>query len=262
MTPEEHFDIWAPPGPESRWSDWVKPVIFAHLNRVNMNEVDARGHQWPDLLPQVPPWDDGWAAVVDLPGEESMIVGAQFARAGYRPVPLYNSAPGGPMPIVDCQAVMARLAAFTLPLWELRLPRDAPPVFLLDSERRGGRFAPTPGRFDNRSFCFATDLPSSNYMLGHGVQRVLLVTRSSQPQDDLAHALYHWQAAGVELFITTPQDAAAPQRCRVNRPAGLRSVLWRLMQVFGLRRHTLGGFGALVPEPGSSAGGGWRGGIG
>ena len=254
MTPQEHFDIWAPAG--LPWSPWAKPLMFAHMEQVNLIRVEEVKDQWHDVVVRMPPDDGRWAAVIDLAGADSVVAAAQFARAGFRPVPLYNSAPGGPTPLVNSDGVMNRMAAMTLILAELRLPADARPAFMLDSERRGGRISPSPGRFDNRSFCFVTDLPSASFMRSQGIRYVALVQTAARPADDLAHALYLWQEAGIEINLVAPASDTKMSVHRVARPNGLRSIFWRLMTVLSLRRHMLGGFGGTIPEP-SSGGGGW-----
>src|SRR5947209_4145434 len=126
MTREFIFSVWAPAG--TSWSDWVKPVVFARLS-------DA---QAPSCPPQAaadvnwcPPADGTTAIVVDLPGGASVAMGLALAEVGYRPVPLYNSAPG-PAPVLDTAPVVAEIVRGTPRLREARLLPEAPPAFLLD----------------------------------------------------------------------------------------------------------------------------------
>src|SRR5947207_4243612 len=77
--------VWAEP--ESTWSSWVKPVLFAFMGRVASSpSLPAPTHEL-DWLPHNEPM----AIVVDLPGAEGVVVGTELARHGYRPVPLYNA---------------------------------------------------------------------------------------------------------------------------------------------------------------------------
>src|SRR5947209_18025924 len=83
MTREELFDAWAPAG--ASWSDWAKPVLFAHWPRPLPAVADVP----PPDLSWVPPAADRVALVVDLPGAASVHLGLALAAAGYRPVPLF-----------------------------------------------------------------------------------------------------------------------------------------------------------------------------
>src|ERR1700733_4404881 len=82
------FEIWAPP--HGRWSPWAKPVLFAHLDAVEgLPHIDI-----PEItLPFDRTKAGGPALVVDLPGLESVGLGLELARLGYRPVPLFNACP-------------------------------------------------------------------------------------------------------------------------------------------------------------------------
>src|SRR5688500_8901858 len=89
MTREEVFDIWAPPA--AIWSDWVKPVLFAHLQPdravAPITPMDAGALQW------VPAADGSTVVVIDLPAADGLSVVAALAERGYRPIPLYNALP-------------------------------------------------------------------------------------------------------------------------------------------------------------------------
>src|SRR5262245_43862336 len=136
---ERLFNTWAPAG--GVWSPWVKPVVFASLEQL-------------PFLQEVPPPDlsavqvgSDTVAVVDLPGAEGVAAGMAFARRGFRPVPLYNAVPGpihtltgttGAYPtVVEVIQIQSALVDHAAELQLLNLPLDAPPVFLLDSRRRG-----------------------------------------------------------------------------------------------------------------------------
>src|SRR4051794_4793341 len=109
MTRDELFDAWAPAG--GPWSDWAKPVLFAH---------------WPRPLPPAPEpvaADLSWvpapaervALVIDLPGAASVHVGLELAARGYRPVALFNACPppaeGEPgVAVVPVEPILAALA--------------------------------------------------------------------------------------------------------------------------------------------------------
>src|SRR5262245_6521195 len=108
MTKEELFEIWAPPN--SRWSPWVKPVLFACMDTEPQLPAPTAKVIIPEqVLPttavyhfdttQVPPIERNVALVLDLPGAEGVRAGLALASQGYRPVPLYNAVPG-PIPSI------------------------------------------------------------------------------------------------------------------------------------------------------------------
>jgi hypothetical protein len=204
--------------------------------------------------------------VLDLPGADGVILGLTLARQGYRPVPLYNAVPlpfhelpvdpitGRTVAAVNVLPILNALRIGAERLAELRIPLDAPPVFLLDSDRRGGGRIMQAEEFDNRSICFTTDFPSVNFLATHGIQRVLFIQKQDlAPQPDLAHALRRWQEGGLALERMRLDFPAAPEPFVVDRPSWYGAIFQRALAAVGLRRADAGGFGAWMPE--SSAGG-------
>jgi hypothetical protein len=257
MTPQYVFDIWSPPG--GLWSPWVKPVLFAH--------VKPLAYYGEVQLPAAPvmPWlgrregREGQAAlVIDLPGELAVVVALHAARAGYRPVPLYNAVPGSggsAAAVCDVAPIVAALSVVTPELDGLNLPYAAPPAFMLDAARRcGSGVQPQPGMFDNRSVSLPTDFPSANRLLSQGIRRVMLIqTDRPDPQEDLAHTLLRWQQAGIAIESVMPNDPVAQLvPITVRKPFLYRQLWQRLLATMGLRRSPLGGFGGVLPIPSSS----------
>src|SRR5262245_58635126 len=88
MNERECFDIWAPP--EAAWTEWAKPVLFAQMGA-------ATGAPLGELVIPDDPWaprDGKTALVVDMAGAAAVAFGVALARAGFRPVPLFNTSPG------------------------------------------------------------------------------------------------------------------------------------------------------------------------
>jgi hypothetical protein len=244
MTAREVYDVWAPAG--GSWSDWVKPVLFAHINKTWMQPLPPQTFD----VSWAPPADGQAAMVVDLPGGAGVWFAVALAERGYRPVPLYNAVPG-PAAVVEVQSIIAALEVTTRTLVGLNLPWGAPPAFLLDANRRMGHRAAAPGMLDNRSVSFVTDFPSSNLLMSRGIHRAMLVQHDAvEPQPDLAHTLRRWQEAGIELQ-SMALSGPAPVPCVVAKPAWYRSLFYRLIWSFGLRRSPLGGFGGVLPVPSS-----------
>lgn len=294
------FSVWAPPG--ALWSDWVKPVLFAHIGRPNVIGPERLHDLLAAHLRSVERLDLRWlpratgetALVIDLPIDAAVWVGYACARLGYRPVPLYNACPDpfsdryvppalapqsedseasapqsgprpldyerpaadvrpvwrSPAPAVEVAPILAALEFLAPHLWELRVPQDAPPAFLLDAHRRGSTRSVTPGMFDNRSVSFPTDFPSADLLLHRGVRRAVLVQESrDQPDADLAHTLRRWQDRQIALECKRLDDGAAPKPLIVAKPRWYRSLWHRVSIAAGMRRNPLGGFGGMLAEP-------------
>lgn len=239
---ETAFTAWAPD--ESPWSLWAKPALFAGLRPVPpptatppARNVDVAGFPEPR---------DRMALVVDLPGRAGTDLGLALARVGYRPVPLYNCC-SGTNAAVHVEPIEDALRSGADELPRLKIRDDAPPVFLLDANRMQGP-APLPGRFDNRWLVFPQDFPSASYLRSRGIGRVLLVQeKEAAPREDLAHVLRRWQLGGIELSATTPAGANRPRPLHVPAPSLFRRAWYRVVATMGLRRSSVGGFGAIVP---------------
>ena len=261
MTNEEIFAAWSPD--DSVWATWVKPVLFAHMGAAS--PVPANTGTSPEVG-WAPSIEERIALVLDLPKDEGVWVGLALAARGYRPVPLYNALPlpfgvpaldpaaQRPVAAVDVLPIVSALRLGAQQLASLNIAPYAPPVFLLDVNRRGADERMLPGEFDNRSVCFTTDFPSANFLSTHGIRGVLLVQRERlEPQTDLAHMLRRWQDAGLPLQRLRIEQPTEPERFEVKRPSWYRAMFQRALMAFGLRQALGGGFGAWIPD--SSSGG-------
>ena len=259
MTREELFAIWAPD--TSRWSNWVKPVLFAQMEPPATELESPANYRFN--LNWVPPIIRNVAIVADLPGPSGVYLGLELAREGFRPVPLYNSVlgPAGEMiyngpwssvsqfaiSLVDMQPIAEALLRAAPELKALHLPPDAPPVFLLDSHRFQYTGPLVPGRFDNRSISFPTDFPSAEKLAQHSIQSVILLqTVNGQPRDDLSRTLTAWQKAGIAIFCKNLNQPGLPQLTRIQ-PSRLRWLVCWLTSVFSLRYQSSGGYGGVIP---------------
>jgi hypothetical protein len=130
---------------------------------------------------------------------------------------------------------------------------DAPPVFLLNSDRMDNSVsAASPGRYDNRWAVIPQDMPSAEYLMAAGIKRVVVV---GALQDDLAHVLYRYQEAKLPVSRAA-SEVDAPHSVNVGRPPMYKSIWYRLGVFAGLRRNSAGGFGGVTPDPGSAGYGG------
>jgi hypothetical protein len=266
MTPEELYALWAPE--DSVWSPWVLPVPFAQLI---CPEVSA-----PLELPQ---FNLDWltegeppevAILADLPGGDVVSFGLAILQRGYRPVPVIDGSPGpdanpllppnpsataGAPPksasVVDMRELLRAICQGAVQLRDAKLAPDAPPVFLLDSQRMEGIASAVEGAFDNRWMVFPQDFPSSRFLREQGIRRVIYVhdTFLSQPAEDLAHVLLRWQEDGIGIESKSARFGDAPVSMKVNRPSRFRALWYRALAVLGLRRNDAGGFGGYPPNP-------------
>jgi hypothetical protein len=277
MKPSELYKLWAPE--DSIWSNWAKPVLFADKTFIDGEPPESK--QWQSLnIAWTPKPDSGTAIVLDLPGAEAVWYGMALSQQGFRPVPLYNGVRGpslGGSALVSVDAIIYALHSVEDTLLGLRLPANAPPVFLLDSERlAGGSFA-DPGRFDNRWSTFPQDFPSANFLLSRGIRSVVLgqtmsdnpppgvflsqigsavigKTAPAGPQNDLAHVLLRWQESGLQILACSVNHQSQPEPIQVARPDNFRALWYQALVLAGLRRNSTGGFGAVIPEPSSGGG--------
>jgi hypothetical protein len=248
MTRDELLDAWAPTG--GVWSDWAKPVLFAHWPRPVSAVADAP----PIDLAWVPPATERVALLIDLPGPASVHVGLALAGAGYRPVPLFNAVPppaeGDPSAaVVPVEPILAALAHGADQLRAAALPADAPPAFLLDSDRQTALRDVSPGAFDNRSVVFATDFPSATRLAAQGVTRAVLVRERPGPiGDDLEDALRAWHIDGLRLEVTWLSESGPP--LPLTLPSrGWWARLWHQLTRTYPRRNPAGEFGRFIPHP-------------
>ncbi|MGH8529449.1 MAG: hypothetical protein ACRETN_06335 [Nevskiales bacterium] len=155
--------------------------------------------------------------------------------------------------LVDVVPILRILDDAALYLRTMSLQVDAPPAFLLDSNRLANSgLANVPGRYDNRWCVLPQDMPSANRLKVSGVRQVLLF--ADRVQDDLAHILKRYQDAGL-LLRQCKHERELPSSLAVANPARYKSLLYRLAVMIGLRRNSAGGFGAVVPDFNTSGGG-------
>jgi hypothetical protein len=255
MKPAELYKLWAPD--DSIWSNWAKPVLFADhayddLPLSSSADWKSLNVSWASL------GDSNSAIVLDLSGAFSVWYALALAQRGFRPVPLFNGAPGpmmGGFPLVDVSAVVSALHAVAEDLMSVQLSPTSPPVFLLDSNRFDNAAFADPGRYDNRWWVFPQDFPSANYLLSQNIRSVVLVQKNSAgPQRDLAHILVRWQEAGIQIMTCGTDDQTQPAVIHVGKPGNFKTLWYRAMVLAGLRRNSTGGFGAMIPEPSSGGG--------
>jgi hypothetical protein len=249
---DEIYRIWAPP--ETLWSRWVKPILFSFVDGVFEGRAVRSVCFERDWIPPA----GSTAIVLDLSEDDSVLWSIDLARLGYRPVPLYNALPfplsgkmtapaSRPTCTVHMEPILASLVREASVLDQVHLASDAPPVFLLNADRRRARSDVASGVFDNRSVCFVTDFPSADFLLTHGIRGAIVVQESEEFARDLIETLVSWQQGGVQIFCKRRGDTSQPSPVVVKRPSFLSVIWFRLGVALGLRRSELGGFGGIVP---------------
>ncbi len=244
LSREELYELWAPPG--SPWSLWAKPVLFANArpDSTKLAPFEAGHLETFGYLRDA-------AIVVDVPGVRSVLVGLALAQNGYRPVPLYNGA-AAPSSLINMGAIADALAAGAARLQRMAHQPDARPAFLLNADRMDhSAGAMAPGRFDNRWCVVPQDMPSATFLKSAGINQVVLIAESLA--DDLAHVLYRYQEAKLELRRFAKTNALEP--LNIPRPNAYKAAWYRAAVFAGLRRNAAGGFGGITPDPGDGIGG-------
>lgn len=241
---ETCFAAWAPD--ESPWSAWVKPVLFT---RLDVHGITDRPRALdPAVAARLPAQAAGTAIVVDLPGDASIRAGLELMRRGWRPVPLFNATTGD-RALVDVKPICDLLRFGAEDLGQERLAGDAPPAFLIDDRRMLG--TPGPGAYDNRSMVMPQDFPSANFMRARGITEVLVIQmRTRPPGEDLAHVLLRWKEGGLALRFLELSEGTSGE-LDVKPPSRFRKAWYRVLTLMKLKRDNVGGFGGIVPVPGS-----------
>ncbi len=246
LSREEMFEAWAPA--DSPWSAWAKPVLFAYAPLEGKGTVATE-----ELSAGALGYERDAAIVVDLPGKQSALMGLALAQAGYQPVPLYNSAPG-PSALVDMETIARQLPDIAERLKRRARKPNAPPAFLLNSDRiQTGPGMLSPARYDNRWCVVPQDMPSAEFLIGAGIKRVILV---GPVHDDMAHVLYRYQEAKLPISRVA-LEGDPPKPIEVSRPRSYKSLWYRLNVFAGLKRNSAGGFGAMTPDPAATGGSGF-----
>lgn len=203
MVGKEIYKIWAPVG--TRWVDWVRPVPF-----VQIDETITSHEFFYNTIPTVhyiKGATKNTALVIDMPSYESVNEGIAVAKLGFRPIPIYNgvNAQLGAIATVDNTAIELSLIWGARQLKNTEIKNDAPPAFLLDSNRMN-RFKMSDTVYDNSWDVYSQDLPTAEYFLNNGINKIIV--RSDNIRKDLAKILYTYQKAGIKILHTEGYDKA------------------------------------------------------
>ena len=197
MTGIDIFKIWAPLG--AKWIDWVRPVPFIAINN------SFKAYEFGDFtIPNINYINElhtDTAIIVDLPGNDSIKEGLGLAKLGFRPIPIYNGTneQKGAMATVNNHAIEIGLIKGSLELEKIKISNNAPPTFLLDSNRTN-RFKMDVSIFDNSWDIYAQDIPTAEYFLKNDINKIIV--KGESIQRDLKKILYKFQKKGIKIFFT------------------------------------------------------------
>lgn len=236
----ETYKIWAPE--DSVWAPWAKPVLFINQPIKSNCNMEISNLTWEQTV------DNHTMVIVDLPSYSGVVEGLALARLGFRPVPLYNGVNGPSSSIIKVTDIVRALFEGAEELSTYSIRSDAPPVFLLDSNRMttGGK---RPGIYDNRWCVFPQDMPSASFLSQKGITKIIV--RSDSIRNDLSHILLRYQEQGIDIYLSNEKEGE--KKVNVVKPSRYKSLSYRCLTIFGLTRNSTGGFGAMVPEPTQSS---------
>ncbi|MBO5180048.1 MAG: hypothetical protein J6B87_06865 [Clostridia bacterium] len=213
MTGREVFKIWAPLG--SKWVEWVRPVSFVAIGN-GLKEYGIYNLMKNDIV-YTNKASKSTAIIVDLPGYESVEEAIELAKIGYRPIPIYNGTneQERAMATSDNTSVEIALIKGAAELEKINLPNDAPPAFLLDTNRMS-RYKMNVGIFDNSWDVYNQDMPTAKYLVENGIKKII-VRADEKIQKDLRKILYKYQVAGINILFA--DSYKKPKKIIIRKPS-------------------------------------------
>ncbi|MBQ7104476.1 MAG: hypothetical protein IJN90_01320 [Bacilli bacterium] len=211
MTGREIYKIWAPTS--CIWSPWVRPVPFVAIDDHYEN------HEFinfcPNQITYLEKFDKSTAIIVDLPGYESIEEGIALTNFGYRPIPLYNGTNEQPgvMATTNNREIELGLIWGSYILSNTKIKKDAPPVFLLDSNRMN-RYQMNHSVFDNSWDIYHQDMPSKDFFKKNGIKKIIV--RGIKFNIDLQRILYKFQKNNIKIYYT--DGYSSPKEYIIKKP--------------------------------------------
>lgn len=197
MLGKDIYKIWAPS--EAKWIQWIRPVPFVQMkDKLENNEFCNFTITNIHYIKRKPM---NTAIIVDLPSYNSIKEGIALAKLGFRPIPLYNGTneQPGAMPVIDNHPIEMGLIWGALELEKIKIENDAPPVFLLDSNRTH-QFKMDVSVFDNSWDIYDQDMPSAEYFFKNDIHKIIV--RGEKIQKDLRKILYKFQKKKIKILFT------------------------------------------------------------
>lgn len=210
MLGKDIFKIWAPLG--SRWIEWVRPVPFIEINK-NINNYEFYDFVIPDIY-YINELLNDTAFIIDLPSYNGVKEALALAKLGYRPIPIYNGTnePEGALATTNNKAISKSLIWGALELNKLNISNEAPPAFLLDTNRLN-RYKMNESVFDNSWDIYPQDIPSIEYFLKNGIKKIIIRSEKNISKD-LNKILYKYQK---EIKILFTNGFEEPKEIKIKK---------------------------------------------
>ena len=141
-------------------------------------------------------------------------MGLALAEKGYRPIPVYNGIEEqeGARATTDNQSIDTVLFYGAKELEKIQIPDDAPPAFLMDTNRLQ-RYKMDDSIFDNSWDLYPQDIPSAKYFLAQGIDKILII--GNQVSRDLKKILYDFQKKGLQIYLS--DGYRVPQKIKIHK---------------------------------------------
>ncbi|MBA2731725.1 MAG: hypothetical protein H0U54_02415 [Acidobacteria bacterium] len=145
------------------------------------------------------------AIILDLPGRESIALGAGLSEAGHL-ITTFDNFPH-PLGVAPSHETLAAMLYYAgeIVARQTTVKADAPPVFLLDSKRLEN-YTDADAQFDNR---YLAKVPSAQKLQELGIKSVLYVMpdRTRQQElDDLNEDFVEYQSKGINVAMLPLSD--------------------------------------------------------
>lgn len=239
--------VWGPHA-NSPWTPFHCLTLFVSLDYLKRAAIGpCEGDPWPVRNFNLPAWvDSKTLLLVDLPGPQSVALGAVLGALGCDLVCTFNNWPH-PQGLIQSEKILAAMLRYASWLDEKRtaFPTPAPVAWLCDAGRLGTR-AGKPGEFDNRYYIEDALIPGPILLRSQGVSKIVYV--STQLGDVKADIAVHLRQYGTDNFQVC--NAIAQDDGSLGDPVPLDLPL-KGFSTTGFFRSSAGGFGAPVPHPSS-----------
>ena len=214
MTAKDIYRIWAPVG--VKWSAWVRPVPFIGIDsNYKVNEF------YDFTIPSINYIDklcNDTAIIIDTPGYSSIKEGIGLAKMGFRPVPIFN----GTNEQLNSKATTNNRIVESALIWgaseleKISIKTNSSPVFLLDSNRMN-RYKMDESIFDNSWDIYHQDIPTADYFLESGINKIIVRGEGKTIEKDLSKVLYKFQKKNIKILFTDGYEE--PKEVKLKRPA-------------------------------------------
>lgn len=118
------------------------------------------------------------------------------------------------MPTVNNHAIEIGLIQGASELKKMKIEENAPPAFLLDSNRMN-RLKMNVSVFDNSWDIYDQDLPTAEYFIKNDINKIIV--RGEKLNKDLKRILYKFQKKKIKIFFTNGYET--PKEVYIKKPS-------------------------------------------